>query len=183
MSYPKASSKSATTAFWRPATPKSNSKKPDPSSYRWNPQMKIIRQTADPRKKSEPPPQPGRISCFNSPAGILEPVPTAKKDSSSESPSLLLSPQALYPLLKRLTWIPHDLSSLPEKTIRKSLSQRPPGKPCPQLCIRDPFPSPQLKGTDPINQPLDNTSLATPEQPQKAIEKLPRENPRPIESP
>ena len=113
------------------------------SSARGTPSMKITRQTSNPRKKREPPPQPGRISCFNSPAGILEPVPTAKRDSSSESPSLLLSPQPLYLLLKKLTWIPHDLSSPPEKTIHKCLSQRPPGKPCPQLWIRD--------GSPPLN--------------------------------
>ena len=160
-------------ASWPPATPKPNSKKPKPSSYTWNPQMKIIRQTANPRGKRQPPPQPGRISFFNSPAGILEPVPTAKRDSSSENPSLFLSPQPLYPLLKKLTWIPHDLSALPEKTTRKCLSQRPPGKPCPPLWIRDVFPSALRKETNPINLILDNTFLAPSDQPQKPTEKPP----------
>ena len=145
--------------------------------------MKIIRQTANPRGKRQPPPQPGRISCFNSPAGILEPVPTAKKDPSSENPSLFLSPQPLYPLLKKLTWIPHDLSTLPEKTTRKCLSQRPPGNPCPQLWIRHVFPSALLKETNPINLILDNSSLAPSDQPQNQSKNLPRKNPSLIESP
>jgi hypothetical protein len=134
--------------------------------------MKIIRQTANPREKRQPPPQPGRTSCFNSPAGILKSAPTAKKDSSSANLSLLLPPQPLL-LLKKLTWIPHDLSPLPEKTTCKGLSQRPPGKPCPQLTIRDVCPSALLKKTNPINLILDNSSLAPADEPQKPTLKPP----------